>query len=147
MSKGYSPSSMTKSSNKGKTVGGKYSGIEFLQTPGRTPASGSLLEGTPVLRIPARRNPSSPLRSTPGLVPRTAPFPRVSCCTFGGWRRLVTDKICGLRPPKYFESFELAFQCLRFEVNQHPIAEVIPVLLKSGQSASREEAVEEMKDY
>ncbi|KAH0858874.1 hypothetical protein HID58_087135, partial [Brassica napus] len=67
---------MTKSSNKGQTVGGKYSGIEFLQTPGRTPASGSLLEGTPVLRIPARRNLGSPLRSTPGLVPRTAPFPR-----------------------------------------------------------------------
>ncbi|KAF2573687.1 hypothetical protein F2Q70_00002785 [Brassica cretica] len=67
---------MTKSSNKGQTVGEKYSGIEFLQTPGRTPASGSLLEGTPVLRIPARRNPGSPLRSTPGLVPRTAPFPR-----------------------------------------------------------------------
>ncbi|KAF3501422.1 hypothetical protein F2Q69_00043729 [Brassica cretica] len=33
-----------------------------------------------------------------------------------------------------------------FEVNQHHVAEVIPVLLKSGQSASREEAVEEMKD-
>ena len=29
---------MTKSSNKGETVGEKYSGIEFLQTPGRTPA-------------------------------------------------------------------------------------------------------------
>ncbi|KAF3522806.1 hypothetical protein F2Q69_00047986 [Brassica cretica] len=27
-------------------------------------------------------------------------------------------------------------------VNQHPVADVIPVLLKSGQSASREEAVE-----
>ncbi|KAF3515038.1 hypothetical protein F2Q69_00004737 [Brassica cretica] len=33
-----------------------------------------------------------------------------------------------------------------FEANQHPVAEVMPVLLKSGQSASREEAVEEMKD-
>ncbi|KAF3572847.1 hypothetical protein F2Q69_00059767 [Brassica cretica] len=33
-----------------------------------------------------------------------------------------------------------------FEVNQHPVAEVMPVVLKSGQSASREEAVEEMKD-
>ncbi|KAF2546452.1 hypothetical protein F2Q70_00021556 [Brassica cretica] len=42
--------SMTKSSNKGKTVGEKYSGIEFLQTPGRTPASGSPLGGTPVPR-------------------------------------------------------------------------------------------------
>ncbi|KAF2573350.1 hypothetical protein F2Q70_00004303 [Brassica cretica] len=44
---GYCPSSMTKSSNKGQTVGEKYSGIEFLQTPGRTPASGSPLGGTP----------------------------------------------------------------------------------------------------
>ncbi|KAF3553333.1 hypothetical protein F2Q69_00013077 [Brassica cretica] len=33
-----------------------------------------------------------------------------------------------------------------FEVNQHPVAEVMPVLLKSGQHASREEAVEKMKD-
>ncbi|WZZ44007.1 hypothetical protein YC2023_040266 [Brassica napus] len=43
-------------------------------------------------------------------------------------------------------SFELAFQCLQFEVNQHPVANVMPVLLKSGQFASREKAVEEMKD-
>ncbi|KAF2573644.1 hypothetical protein F2Q70_00003978 [Brassica cretica] len=43
-------------------------------------------------------------------------------------------------------SFELDFQCHRFEVNQHPIADVIPVLLKSGQSASLEEVVEEIKD-
>ncbi|KAF2548378.1 hypothetical protein F2Q70_00023126 [Brassica cretica] len=34
-------------------VGEKYSVIQFLQTPGRTPASGSPLEGTPVPRIPA----------------------------------------------------------------------------------------------
>ncbi|KAF2564298.1 hypothetical protein F2Q70_00017621 [Brassica cretica] len=34
-----------------------------------------------------------------------------------------------------------------FEVNQHPVTDVMPVLLKRGQSASREEAVEEMKDY
>ena len=33
-------------------------------------------------------------------------------------------------------SFELYFQCHRFEVNQHPVVEVMPVLLKSGQSAS-----------
>ena len=39
-----------------------------------------------------------------------------------------------------------SFQFLRFEVNQHPVAEVMHVLLKSGQSASQEEAVEEMKD-
>ncbi|KAF3493322.1 hypothetical protein DY000_02052295 [Brassica cretica] len=38
--------------------------------------------------------------------------------------------------------FELAFQCHRFEVNQHHVAEVMPVLLRSGQSASQHEAVE-----
>ncbi|KAF3533898.1 hypothetical protein DY000_02040943 [Brassica cretica] len=43
-------------------------------------------------------------------------------------------------------SFELAFQCHRFEVNQHPVSDVMLVLLKSGQSASQEKAVEEMKD-
>ncbi|KAF3499083.1 hypothetical protein F2Q69_00042226 [Brassica cretica] len=48
-------------------------GIEFLQTPGRTPASGSPLEGTPVPRIPTRRNPGSPLWSFPGLVPGSPP--------------------------------------------------------------------------
>ncbi|KAF2566808.1 hypothetical protein F2Q68_00025792 [Brassica cretica] len=32
------------------------------------------------------------------------------------------------------------------EVTSHPVAKVMPVLRKSGQSASREEAVEEMKD-
>ncbi|KAF2547475.1 hypothetical protein F2Q70_00021934 [Brassica cretica] len=42
--------------------------------------------------------------------------------------------------------FELVFQFRRFEVNQHPVTEVMLVLLKSGQSVSREEAVEEMKD-
>ncbi|KAF2558412.1 hypothetical protein F2Q68_00015163 [Brassica cretica] len=52
----------------------------------------------------------------------------------------------GWRPShRYIEtkySFALAFQCHRFKVNQHPVAEVMPVLLRSGQSASREEAVE-----
>ena len=43
-------------------------------------------------------------------------------------------------------SVVLAFQSRWFEVNQIPVAEVMPVLLKSGQSVSREEAVEEMKD-
>ncbi|KAF2592145.1 hypothetical protein F2Q70_00043373 [Brassica cretica] len=43
-------------------------------------------------------------------------------------------------------SFELAFQCDRIEVNHHPVAEVIPVLLKSGQSVSQEKTVEEIKD-
>ena len=50
-----------------------------------------------------------------------------------------------VRLSPYFDtrqSFELAFQCHRSQVNQHPVAEVMPVLLKSGQSASREEAVE-----
>ncbi|KAF2541136.1 hypothetical protein F2Q68_00031536 [Brassica cretica] len=40
------------------------------------------------------------------------------------------------------EIFELAFQCHRFEVNQHPVAEVSPVLLRSGQSVPRERAVD-----
>ncbi|KAF3559789.1 hypothetical protein F2Q69_00013363 [Brassica cretica] len=39
-------------------------------------------------------------------------------------------------------NFALSFQCHWFEVNQHLVAEVMPVLLRSGQSASREEAVE-----
>ncbi|KAF3595201.1 hypothetical protein DY000_02022066 [Brassica cretica] len=54
-----------------------------------------------------------------------------------------------VRLSSYFDtrySFELAFQCHRFEVNKHPITEVIPVLLTSGQSASREEAVENIKE-
>ncbi|CAN6905187.1 unnamed protein product, partial [Brassica oleracea] len=37
---------------------------------------------------------------------------------------------------------ELDFQFHQVEVNQHPVAEVMPILLKSGQSASREKAVE-----
>ncbi|KAF3484558.1 hypothetical protein F2Q69_00053017 [Brassica cretica] len=61
---GYSPSSRTKSRNKGQAVGEKYSGIEFLQTPGRIRAYGS----------PARRRPCSPLGSTSGPVPGTTPF-------------------------------------------------------------------------
>ncbi|KAF2595827.1 hypothetical protein F2Q68_00009060 [Brassica cretica] len=50
--------------------------------------------------------------------------------------------------PSFYTRYisELDFQCHRFEVNHHPVAEVMPVLLKSGQSASREEAVEKMKD-
>ncbi|KAF2604195.1 hypothetical protein F2Q70_00026001 [Brassica cretica] len=49
----------------------------------------------------------------------------------------------------YFDTryiFELTFQCHQFEVYQHHVSEVMIVLLKSGQSASQEEAVEEMKD-
>ena len=44
---GYSPSSMTKSINKGQTVGEKHSGILFLQAPSRIQTSGSLLQSTP----------------------------------------------------------------------------------------------------
>ncbi|KAG5397513.1 hypothetical protein IGI04_019327, partial [Brassica rapa subsp. trilocularis] len=40
---------------------------------------------------------------------------------------------------------ELAFQYHQSQVNQHPVADVMPVLLKSGQSASREEAAEKRK--
>ncbi|KAF2534792.1 hypothetical protein F2Q70_00029563 [Brassica cretica] len=65
----YSPSSMTKSSNKGKTIGEKYSGIEFLQAPCRTPTSRSPLRGTPgpryeVLRVRSDRPPSPGKRKT-----------------------------------------------------------------------------------
>ncbi|KAF2585202.1 hypothetical protein F2Q70_00035847 [Brassica cretica] len=45
------------------------------QTPGRTPAFGSPLEGTPVPRIPARRNPGYLLWSFPGPVPGSPPLP------------------------------------------------------------------------
>ncbi|WZY99818.1 hypothetical protein YC2023_072147 [Brassica napus] len=48
----------------------------------------------------------------------------------------------------YFDTrcrFELAFQCHRSQVNQHPVAEGMPFLQKSGQSASREEAAEKRK--
>ncbi|KAF3485264.1 hypothetical protein F2Q69_00053442 [Brassica cretica] len=43
-------------------------------------------------------------------------------------------------------NFELSFQFRRFDLNQHLVSQVMLVLLKSGQSASREEAVDEMKD-
>ena len=67
---------------------------------------------------------------------------RVRCLAMDG--DLPTVRLISSFDTRY--SFELAFQCHRFEVNQHPVVEVMPVLLKSGQSASREEAVEEMKD-
>ena len=54
-----------------------------------------------------------------------------------------------VRLSPYFDTrykFELKFQCHQFEVNQHLIVEVMLVLLKRGQSASREKDVEEMKD-
>ncbi|KAF3510165.1 hypothetical protein F2Q69_00006100 [Brassica cretica] len=67
---------------------------------------------------------------------------RVRCLAMDG--DLLTVRLISYFYTRY--SFELAFQCHRFEVNQYPVAEVMPSLLKSGQSASREKAVEEMKD-
>ncbi|KAF3533896.1 hypothetical protein DY000_02040941 [Brassica cretica] len=67
---------------------------------------------------------------------------RVRCLVMDG--DLPTFRLSLYFDTKY--SFELAFQFRRVEVNQHPVEEVMPVLLKSGQSASREYAVEEMKD-
>ena len=43
-------------------------------------------------------------------------------------------------------SFELALQWNQFEVNKNPMSEALPVFLESGTCASREEAVEEMKE-
>ncbi|KAG5388809.1 hypothetical protein IGI04_030350, partial [Brassica rapa subsp. trilocularis] len=43
-------------------------------------------------------------------------------------------------------SFELYFQCHWFEVNQTVRSDVMAILLKNGQSASRKEAVKEMKE-
>ena len=66
---------------------------------------------------------------------------RVRCLVMAGDFSVV-------RLSPYFDtrqSFELAFQCHRSQVNQHPVAEVMPLLLKSGQSASREEAAEKRK--
>ncbi|KAF2614802.1 hypothetical protein F2Q70_00011956 [Brassica cretica] len=61
-------------------------GIKFLQTPGRTPASGSPLEGTPVHRIPARRNTGFPLWSFPGPVPGSPP-------SFGKWKTFDKENL------------------------------------------------------
>ena len=69
-------------------------------------------------------------------------YRRVRCLAMDG--DLPTVRLSSSYYTRYI--FKLAFQFHRFEVNQHPVAEVMPVLLKSGQSASREEAVEEMKD-
>ncbi|KAF3574799.1 hypothetical protein F2Q69_00059727 [Brassica cretica] len=67
---------------------------------------------------------------------------RVRCLAMDG--DLPTIRLSPYVDTRY--RFELDFQCRQFGVNQHPVAEVMPILLKSGQSASREEAVEEMKD-
>ena len=45
LSTGYLQNSMAKSRIKGQIVEKKYSGMKFLQTPGRTPASRLLLKG------------------------------------------------------------------------------------------------------
>ncbi|WZZ76395.1 hypothetical protein YC2023_087765 [Brassica napus] len=50
----------------------------------------------------------------------------------------ITDR------PWILPTFTHAFQCHRFGVNPTVRSEVMPVLLKSGQSASRKEAVEKM---
>ena len=63
---------------------------------------------------------------------------RVRCLAMDGY--LPTVRLSSSVYKSYI--FELAFQCHRFEVNQHHVTEVMPVLLKSGQSASREKAVE-----
>ncbi|KAF3501344.1 hypothetical protein F2Q69_00041037 [Brassica cretica] len=68
------------------------------------------------------------------------------------YRRVICLAINGDLPTVRLSSFdtgyifEFDFQCHRFDVNQRSVADVMPVLLKNGQSASREEAVEEMKD-
>ncbi|KAF3563241.1 hypothetical protein DY000_02016086 [Brassica cretica] len=67
---------------------------------------------------------------------------RVKCLAMDG--DLPTVRLSPSFDNRY--SFELDFKCHQFEVDQHPIAEVMSIVLKSGKSASREEAVEEMKD-
>ncbi|KAF2608707.1 hypothetical protein F2Q68_00043121 [Brassica cretica] len=62
-----------------------------------------------------------------------------TCLSSGSfWRTLVIME--------FFESFGLAFQFHQSEVNPTVRSEVMPILLKCGQSASREEAVKEMKE-
>ncbi|KAF3486368.1 hypothetical protein F2Q69_00052339 [Brassica cretica] len=67
---------------------------------------------------------------------------RFRCLAMDG--DLPTDILIPSFDTRYI--FSLDFQFHWFEDNQHPVAEVMPVLLKTGQSASQEEAVEEMKD-
>ncbi|KAF3524569.1 hypothetical protein F2Q69_00047865 [Brassica cretica] len=67
---------------------------------------------------------------------------RIRCLGMDG--DLITVRLSPSFDTRY--RFELAFQCDRIEVNHHPVAEVIPVLLKSGQSVSQEKTVEEIKD-
>ncbi|KAF3573560.1 hypothetical protein F2Q69_00059212 [Brassica cretica] len=67
---------------------------------------------------------------------------RVRCLAMVG--DLLTVILSPLFDTRYIS--ELSFQCHRFEVNQHPVPDVILVLLKSDQSASREKVVKEMKE-
>ena len=69
-------------------------------------------------------------------------YRRIRCLAMDG--DFPTDILIPSFDTRYI--FSLAFQFHWFEDNQHPVAEVMPVLLKIGQSASQEEAVEEMKD-
>ncbi|KAF2593272.1 hypothetical protein F2Q70_00042377 [Brassica cretica] len=62
-----------------------------------------------------------------------------TCLSSGSfWRTLVIME--------FFESFGLAFQFHQSEVNPTVRSKVMPILLKCGQSASREKAVKEMKE-
>ena len=67
---------------------------------------------------------------------------RIRCLGMDGY--LPTFRLSPSFYTRYI--FELAFQCHWFEVNQHPVAEVMHILLKSCQSASRGKAVEEMNN-
>lgn len=52
--------------------------------------------------------------------------------------------LSNVRLSPYFNrrwSFKLAFQCRWFEVNQNHVTDVMSILLKSGQSASQDEAI------
>ncbi|KAG5393742.1 hypothetical protein IGI04_023705 [Brassica rapa subsp. trilocularis] len=62
----------------------------------------------------------------------------VRCLAMDG--ELTTVRLSSYFDIRYI--FQLAFQCYRFKVNQHPVEDVMSVLLRSGQSALREEAVE-----
>ncbi|KAF3565534.1 hypothetical protein DY000_02014370 [Brassica cretica] len=134
---GYSPIS---SSN---------SGLEFLQIPGRTPASGSPLEGTPVPRIPARRNPGSPLRTFPGPVPGSPPSYRKwktsdkeNLPYFRMWKslaysnrlrptrtRVLTQNCCSFRAARMGSTLrDLEIRARRLELGFLLITVVVPAL-------------------
>ena len=59
---------------------------------------------------------------------------RVRCLAMDG--DLSTVRLSPSFDTRY--NIDLAFQCNRFEDNDHHVAEVMPTLLKIGQSASRE---------